>query len=51
MPLAAYLNHLRVTREQYGERVARLDLSFAIELREKKIQAASEAGKRTNGDT
>jgi hypothetical protein len=42
MPLFSYVEHLRVTRERYGEPAARLDMQFAIELREQKLKIAAD---------
>ncbi len=46
MPLFAYVDHLRRTRERYGERVAQLDLDYALALREQRIAKQNEAGER-----
>jgi hypothetical protein len=43
MPLYAYIDHLRRTRERYGEAAARLDLAFTLEVRRLKIEAQNEA--------
>ncbi len=43
MPLFAYLDHLRQTRERYGESAARLDLAHALALRRLRIEKQNEA--------
>lgn len=48
MPLFAYVDHLRQTRERYGERAAQLDLDYVLALRALRIARQNEASERLN---
>jgi hypothetical protein len=44
--LFSYIDHLRQTRERYGDGAAQFELEHGLELRELRIKRANEAAER-----
>ena len=43
MPLYGFIEHLRTVRERYGDPAARLEVRFALEVRQARAELAKKA--------